>query len=104
MITSSAPGPILQRLRQLSGPNPEGSKLIDVERLHLIFLLGVITSGDLGPEVQGWAARFMCDQLKERGMAEEDVLALFDAEGTYSAVQVADMIAVHPSLRGPYLD
>lgn len=105
MITSSATGPALDKLRRLSGPNPEGSKLDEVERLHLIFLLGAMVNDDFGADVRTWVARFTIGQLEERGLSGADLYAIFDDNSPgYSAVDVADMIAVHPALKHPYLD
>lgn len=105
MITSSAPGHVLEKLKRLAGPNPEGSKLGDVERLHLIFLLGAMISQEFGSDVQGWTVRLVAENLKERGMTQAEILGVFPGTGgQYNAVEVADMIAVHPSLKHPYLD
>lgn len=106
MITSDAPGHIIEKMRRLSGPNPEGSKLTDVERLHLIFLLGTMMEQELGSEFQGLIVQSIAGQLMEIGMTQEEILGLFPGGGNkYSAVDVADMIAIHPGIRSAdYLD
>jgi hypothetical protein len=106
VITSSAPGHLLDRLRRLSGPNPAGSKLDDVERLHLIFLLGAsLDKEEFTPEVHAWIVKFTIEQLEERGMPRAELIALIEgAETELNVVTLADAIAVHPSLRHPYLD
>lgn len=105
MINSHAPGHVFDQARRRSGPNPEGSKLTDSERIHLILLLGVMIEQRLGSDDQGAIARVIVAELKELGMTEAEVLGMFPGTGqSYSPVNVANMIAVHPSLKHPYLD
>lgn len=106
MIISAAPVETIAKLRHLAGPNPAGSKLTNNERLHLIFLLGaVIDKQQFTPEVHGWITQYTVNQLSERGLSEEELLAMLDNDDAeFSAVTLADAIAVHPSLKHPYLD
>lgn len=104
MITSPASGAILDRIRRLAGPNPEGSKLTDAERLHLVYLLGATMDDALGRATQVMASQLLCSSLGERGLPVPEFLALFDDHAEYNAVNVADLIAVHPNLRSTYLD
>lgn len=107
MITSMAAPHTLDKIRRLSGPNPEDSHLTDIERLHLIFLLGKAMSTDFGPEVQTDNRSVVMEALKERGMSTEHFAHLF-GELTlteHNPVDLADTIAVHPSIRhAGYLD
>lgn len=107
-ITSSTPGHMLDKLRRWSGPNPEGSKLTDVERLHLISMLGALGARELSDEGQAWTAQLVRDQLAERGMSEAELhRLLLGIKDAASAVALADLIAVHPSLKSladTYLD
>lgn len=106
MITSPASPQAIATIRHLAGPAPAGSRLTKVERLHLIYLLGAMMDDRYGPDVKAWTARLVTDQLKELGMSKEDMLELFDDPGAnYNAVEVANRIAVHPSLKSAdYLD
>lgn len=103
MITSSAPSHIMDQVRRLAGPNPEGSKLTDTERLHLIYLLGAVDTGDEQAVVR------IIRQLEGRGVTPDDLggILIRQLETGPNAVSVADMIAVHPNLRSiadSYLD
>lgn len=108
MITSSAPGPTLDTLRRLSGPNPEGSKLTDAERLHLIFLLGALVGaikGIRGPDFT--TLHDVRQMLIDRGLSDQDVANVINEHEPLSAVALADALAVHPSLKSitdMYLD
>lgn len=106
MITSTAPGNILDKLRRISGPNPEGSKLTDTERLHLIGLIGLVqVSQRIGQRDAAKAVlRDVLDQLGERGMVASDIRDILQEHEGGEAIAVVDAIAVHPSLREPYLD
>lgn len=106
MITSGAPGPVLDKLRRLSGPNPTGSKLTDGERLHLILLIAQLDEYGRNMQVMAETVIKMRikDALTERGLTTNDIAAAFREHGDGGAVTVADAIAVHPSLRDPYLD
>jgi hypothetical protein len=105
VINSGAPPHILDKARRLSGPNPEGSKLSDIERLHLILLLGAMIDQKPGSDAQVTISRVVVTELKKLGMTETAILGMFPRSGhCYSIVDVADMIAVHPSLKHPYLD
>ena len=107
MITSPATGAVLDRLRRLSGPNPEGSKLTDVERLHLIFLLGALEQGLPGC-TQDHVLHLIVSPLTQRGLDGDDIGAAFIAElssdGPANIVRVVDRLVVHPRLRHTYLD
>lgn len=106
MTTSTASGHVLDRLRRISGPNPKGSNLTDGERLHLIGLVGLIqTCLRLGQEDAAQAILLgVFDQLSERGMDPTDVRDIVRDQEGRGPVGVVNAIAVHPSLRGPYLD
>jgi len=106
MITSSAPGHVLDKLRRLSGPNPEGSKLDDVERLHLILMIGAMNEYGAAMAVMAETVMKMKirDALNERGLSNTDIAGAFRDHGDGGAVAVVDAIAVHPSLKHPYLD
>lgn len=105
MITSNAPGNVLDKLRRISGPNPEGSKLTEVERLHLIWLLSILVGAVAGyvetsPTTSADVLRMLCD----RGISVKDVATIVGGGDSLSPIEVADAIAVHPNLREPYLD
>lgn len=105
MITSDTPPEVLARLRHWCGPNPKGSKLTNNERLHLIAMLGVVRKQELN-EATLWAASSVHDQLIKRGMSTEE-LQLLTSDPHASATDLADRIAVHPSLKSiadTYLD
>lgn len=106
-ITSPATGAMLDRLRRLAGPNPEGSKLTDVERLHLIFLLGAMQNGIPG-YTQDAVIDLITRPLAERGLTAdhfgEVLVHMLGEGGPYDVVHLVDFIAVHPALRHPYLD
>lgn len=106
MIISDAPGHIIAKLRHLAGPAPAGCRLTHTERLHLIYLLiAMIVAGERSPE-HGYAAREQVRrQLTARGMAMEDVVAVFADNMDKDAHQLADVIALHSSLESAdYLD
>lgn len=108
MITSSTRPELISRIRHLAGPNPEGSKLLNVERLHLIALLGALIDGEVSggrdETFQQRTARLIGDQLTARGFSASELDQLLSERPEFSAVTLADAIAVHPSLRHPYLD
>lgn len=106
-ITSPATGAMLDRLRRLAGPNPEGSKLTDVERLHLIFLLGAMQDGLPGCTLDA-TIQLITGPLLERGITAdhfgEVIVTMLGEGGPRTTVEVVNRIAVHPDLRDPYLD
>lgn len=99
MITSLASAGTLDRIRRLAGPDPEGSKLTSAERIHLIFLLYRTIDPCFSEYARAWTANLVLGQLAERGLSEEDWAGLFALDATYTAVDVADLIAVHPKLQ-----
>lgn len=103
MITSPAPPHILDKLRRLAGPNPEGSKLTDIERLHLIYQLGAIAKASEEGAVVWAVVQQLHVQLNERGLTNTELVAVCDRVGTDPVLR-ADAIAVHPSLHDLYLD
>lgn len=106
MITSTASGPVLDKLRRISGPNPEGSKLTETERLHLIGLIGLVqVSQRIGQREAAKAVlRDVLDQLGERGMTSSDVKDILRDHEDGGPTAVVNAIAVHSSLCEPYLD
>lgn len=108
MITSTAPGHILDRLRRIAGPNPEGSHLTDAERLHLIYLLTVMAAAVQNVQEAALghqAVDMVYRQLRAHGMSSEDITAVCDLTRNTNPAALADAIAVHPSLRSAdYLD
>lgn len=106
MITSDAPGPILDRLRRLAGPNPAGSRITDAERLHLIYHLTALRAALQGGTSAAYGAvRTLREQLESRGMTYAELGDLVEVHPAADPVLLADLIAVHPSLRdNDYLD
>lgn len=108
MITSTAPGSILDTLRRTSGPNPDGSRLTDTERLHLIWLITALIAaikGKRGPEVM--TLPDFQDMLYARGLSPGDIAAVLTEHDPSDPVTLADALAVHPhlkSLTDMYLD
>jgi hypothetical protein len=105
VIISDAPGHILDKLRRLSGPSPEGSKISDVERLHLIYLLAAMAEGASTGHVVYGAASYLRGQLHARGLTDDDIVTVIDEHALLSPVELADAIATHPKLQSSdYLD
>jgi hypothetical protein len=106
MITSTASGATLDRIRLHARSNPEGSKLTDGERLHLIYMIGAMnTARQMGADLLESDYRLLIrEQLVERGLTADDIAAVFRSHGGSGMIAVVDAIAVHPSLREPYLD
>lgn len=108
MITSDAPGNIIERIRRAAGPNPPGSKLTDKERLHLIYMIGAMNqakSMDL-PDVVRHQHASIRSALMIRGMSAdqvEETLRRYDRSG--DVVAWVNAVALHPDLRAhDYLD
>lgn len=108
MIVSSAPGHIIQIIRRASGPNPEGSKLTEKERLHLIYMIGAMNQARVLrlPDVEDGYRTQIHTELTGRGMSGDDIAALMRRyRHTGDVVAVVNAIAVHPSFRDhDYLD
>jgi len=108
VIVSTAPGHVIARIRRASGPNPEGSKLGEKERLHLIYMVGAMHQAGLLrlPEVEGDLRLAIRTALTGRGMTADQVADVFHRyRYTGNVVAVVNAIAVHPDLRdNDYLD
>lgn len=106
MITSDAPGHIIDTMRRLSGPNPKGSKLTEMERLHLIFMIGQMN--ECGQTGQYMAEAVFTMRIKDAlttlGLSTDDLATVMRKHGENGAVAVVDAFAVHPNLCDPYLD
>lgn len=106
MIISTAPGHILDKLRRIAGPNPEGSRLTDTERLHLIWMLTSMVNAMREDAFVGYGAvRAVKEQLNACGMPDEVISELCHTVPRADPIPMANAIAVHPSLRSAdYLD
>ena len=108
MITSTAPGTILDRLRRTSGPNPRDSKLTDTERLHLIWMFTVLIAAIKGKQApDGMTLLDVQHMLYARGLAAGDIAAVLTEHDPANPVDLTDALAVHPSLKSitdMYLD
>lgn len=108
MIVSTAPGHVIQTIRRASGPNPEGSKLTEKERLHLIYMIGAMhQAGVLNlPQVEDDLRLAIRGALTGRGMSADQIADAFRRHRrSGDVVAVVDTIAIHPALRdNDYLD
>lgn len=108
MITSDAPGNIIERIRRAAGPNPPDSKLTEKERLHLIYRVGAMSQAKTMnlDDVEQYQYTAIRDALVGRGMTAdqvEETLRRYHRSG--DVVTWIDTIAVHPSLQAhDYLD
>lgn len=104
MITSTLPSHLADKIRRLAGPNPEGSKLTDMEHVHLVYQLTALNAALMGStHLAHGTAQQISVQLEERGMSAEEISDVLDRH-RFDPVAQAGAIAVHPSLQHPYLD
>lgn len=106
MITSSAPGSALDKLRRLAGPAPEGCRITDGERLHLIYQFTALAAALQGGTPLAFrAVRQTREQLMECGLSEQEIDEVYERHRFSDPVTLADAFAVHPSLQSAdYLD
>lgn len=91
----------LHDITESAGPNPDGSKLGDDERIHLIYMVGALNRAILDDDQEKswkWTYRIQ-DALCARGLKTYHIAEVFSATDLGDAIGVAGLIAVHPALR-----
>jgi hypothetical protein len=102
MINENADPFELDVVDAVAGPEPEGSKLTREERIHLIVMVGNLTSAITREDVneKDRAKIVLSDALTARGLRSHHIADVFsDHIVGGSPVTVANAFAVHPRMR-----
>ncbi|MBQ6358473.1 MAG: hypothetical protein IJI97_05890 [Clostridia bacterium] len=91
----------LSEIREAAGDNPQGSKLGDDERIHLIYMVAAMNRAirDGEPEKSSYWTHMIQGALCARGLKTYHIAEVFSKADLGDAVGVADLFAVHPQLR-----
>lgn len=92
----------LRDIREAAGPNPPGSRLGEDERIHLIYMVAAMNRAILDDDADAASERTHEIQaaLCGRGMRTYHIAGIFSEARLGDAIGVADLVAVHPALRG----